>query len=605
MPSSNINHHFKRRCSFSFDKSIHTSHLSTTPSNNQVLKSPNSQCKVCKRFFKGRKGLKIHLGRSEACKTAVASTINDDSLPEVSFPRKIIDTVRRPSTSVESLEHTCGDGSNTKICKHTSNNGCKLCHHLSTKDHFVSTSTHRVYQAIIPSDVEIVNCNSSNVIYLITCKKCRLQYVGETVQKLRERRNHHDSCFHHPEKDNTSRILSEYFSKGCCKNATYSVHIVEKLKGNGRDENNVADPAVTSIRRKKETEWMLKLRTVFPYGLNDRVGDEYMTDRDSSHIASKFPTLKRTHSRHRVRTKVHTSSEFVANNFVYIVNESLRADLRNTMNLIRVLLSSLKKSYCRTLFGVITDYLAEKHDSFRYSQYFEAALDLLSCKLGKPPNAQHGIDKKPPGNRCHILFDNKAIDFINIQKIVKDKDIVKSLPLHLRGESPMVVFELTNSIHSKLFNYKKFVQSLDVDAFLLSNDIFPCECRQSSFSNSDHNHIITGNLDIVPNVRLRNLIAKGPKFREPEQFSYASAKDEILNGIDKCIVSWSNRTGTCADAFRDWREGIRLSIDNRIAALAQNKHKSFPVLKDRDAKNAYLTFKRSMLSFPLMRHQIM
>ena len=599
--TSSQNSSFTQKCSFSFNNAVHSPNLNrSTPSLTKTTSSPSAQCKVCKRSFKGRRGLNIHLGRSADCKRNVnISTINDqDNIPDVNIPTEVENVVKSPSTSVESLEHICGNGLNTKIKKHKSNHGCKLCHHLSTKDHFVSTSTHRVYESVIPPDIDHLNCNSSNVIYLITCRKCRLQYVGETAQKLRERRNHHDSCFSHPEKDNNCRILSDHFSKGLCKNATYSVHIIEKLVGSGRDEEGEVDPSLTTIRRKKETEWMLKLRTVFPYGLNDRVGDEYMTGKDNTLIASKFPTLKRMHNRLKVRTKTHTSSDFITNNFLYIVNESFRRSLKNTMNLIRVLLSSLKKSNCKTLFGKINDYLAEKHDPFLYVQYFQAALDILSSKLGKPPT-QHIIEKKPPSNRCHIVFDNKAIDFINVQKILRDKEVLKSLPSYLRNDSPMVVYELTNSIHSKLFNYKKFVQSLDVDAFLADNNILPCECHQSPFLNHDHNHIITGNLEIVTDSKLRNLIAKGPKFREPGQFSYEKAKDEILKGIDNCIKSWSNKTGITLDVFRDWKEKIKLKIDDRISVLAQNTQQNFPALKDKNAKKCLSELQEKYVIVPI------
>ena len=34
-------------------------------------------------------------------------------------------------------------------------------------------------------------CNSSNVVYLITCKTCALQYVGSTITKFRLRFNNH------------------------------------------------------------------------------------------------------------------------------------------------------------------------------------------------------------------------------------------------------------------------------------------------------------------------------------------------------------------------------------------------------------------------------
>ena len=592
------------RCRFTFNDTLPLpNRIYTPPSTRQTTASPTAQCKVCKRQFKGRRGLNIHLGRNADCKRnariATPTTSNDeDIIPDTTLPKQVENLVKSPSTTVESLEQMCGNGLNTKIKRHYSKHGCKLCYHLSTKDHFVSTSTHRMYQSVIPPNIDHLDCNSSNVIYLITCKKCRLQYVGETAQKLRERRNHHDSCFHHPEKDNYCRILSDHFSKGLCKNATYSLHIIEKLEGSGREENGEVDSAVTTIRRKKETEWMLKLRTVFPYGLNDRVGDEYMTEKDNSVIATKFPTLKRAHNRHRVRTKVHTSSNMITEHFLYIINESLRRNLKNTMNLIRVLLSTLKKSNCKTLYGRISEYLVDKHDSFLYIQYFQAALDILSSKLGKP-STPPPIVKNTPSNGCHILFDNKAIDFINVQRIFRDKEVLNSLPTDLRKNSPMVVYELTESIHSKLFNYKKFVQSLDVDSFLVDNTILPCECQQSPFINHDHNHIITGNLDIINDSKLRNLVTKGPKYREPSQFSCERAKLEIMKGIEHCMESWSNKIGLTLEVFKDWKDKINLKIDERITSLAVRTRKNFPVLEDRNAKKCLSKLQEKYVIVPI------
>ena len=62
-----------------------------------------------------------------------------------------------------------------------------------------------------------------------------------------------------------------------CKWASYTVQIIEKLVGNGRTVRGAIDPSETSKRRSREVHWMLKLRTVFPYGLNDRV-DEYQRE---------------------------------------------------------------------------------------------------------------------------------------------------------------------------------------------------------------------------------------------------------------------------------------------------------------------------------------
>ena len=170
-----------------------------------------------------------------------------------------------------------------------------------------------------------------------------------------------------------------------------------------------------------------------------------MPEKDNSNVNSTFPTLKRMSVRHRVGSDIFTFNYFIGKNFVYIINESLRNNLRNTMNLIRILLSCLKKSTYKHLFDSITDYLSDKRDSFWFSQYSQSALDILSSKLGTIPNHQHP-SKKPPSNRspsncCHINFNNNAIDFINLQKIVHDKDAGNSLPCNLKKGTPIVVRE--------------------------------------------------------------------------------------------------------------------------------------------------------------------
>ena len=38
------------------------------------------------------------------------------------------------------------------------------------------------------------DCDSKNVIYLVSCKKCRLQYVGSTTTDLRIRFRNHKSA---------------------------------------------------------------------------------------------------------------------------------------------------------------------------------------------------------------------------------------------------------------------------------------------------------------------------------------------------------------------------------------------------------------------------
>ena len=54
---------------------------------------------------------------------------------------------------------------------------------------------------------------------------------------------------------------------------------------------------MTCLRKEREDHWIKTFRTVYPYGLNDRLKDDYMTDQNSTRIGSKFPKLKRSFQR--------------------------------------------------------------------------------------------------------------------------------------------------------------------------------------------------------------------------------------------------------------------------------------------------------------------
>ena len=119
-----------------------------------------------------------------------------------------------------------------------------------------------------------IDCNSPNMIYQITCNRRSLQYVGETVQILNRRYNWHRTGFNQPGKCGF-RTLSDHFDKGICCNTSSSVQTLKKLEGNGRTARNALDASITSISKQSEKTWMVQLRTIYPYGLNDCLGNEY------------------------------------------------------------------------------------------------------------------------------------------------------------------------------------------------------------------------------------------------------------------------------------------------------------------------------------------
>ena len=82
----------------------------------------------------------------------------------------------------------------------------------------------------------------------------------------------------------------QHFSKNCQKKS-FSIQIIELLEGNGYTENGEIDEESRKSRLEREDYWMKALRSVFPYGLNDRVKLKGQTT--NGNIGKLFPPLSR------------------------------------------------------------------------------------------------------------------------------------------------------------------------------------------------------------------------------------------------------------------------------------------------------------------------
>ena len=93
------------------------------------------------------------------------------------------ESVGGSSTSVEFLFSACGDGGSTKFKKCNSSKCILANSFFKPTDKIVSSVTHRTYSCT-NYEKSYVTSNSSNIIYLITCSNCFMQYVGETAEQL-------------------------------------------------------------------------------------------------------------------------------------------------------------------------------------------------------------------------------------------------------------------------------------------------------------------------------------------------------------------------------------------------------------------------------------
>ena len=145
----------------------------------------------------------------------------------------------------------------TKGTMHCKSNRCDVCNYVTPSSSFTSHTTKRSYNINYQLD-----CNSNNVVYLITCKVCGLQYVGSTSTKFRLRFNNHKSRLRaHSRKCNIDKesddfVYKHFHGPGHHGLRDVSVQIIDKVHNNEK-------------MFIKEGEWAYRLQTLKPEGLND------------------------------------------------------------------------------------------------------------------------------------------------------------------------------------------------------------------------------------------------------------------------------------------------------------------------------------------------
>ena len=103
------------------------------------------------------------------------------------------------------------------------------------------------------------------------------------------------------------------------------------------------------------------------------------------------------------------------------------------------------------------------------------------------------------------------MDKIRISKIIHES--MHTVPDFFKyKEAPCVLYTRTKCIRSDILNYHQTINDIKIDEW--KNKDYSCDCQTSEFCDSHHQHIVTGNLDIIENDFLRELMQKGPTYRE-------------------------------------------------------------------------------------------
>ena len=170
-----------------------------------------------------------------------------------------------------------------------------------------------------------------------------------------------------------------------------------------------------------------------------------------------------------------------------------------------------------------------------------------------------------------IVFSSKAYNNINVSSIFRDTKISSYLPDGIKDKLPLKIFySYDPPLSRKIFNYSSFLKVLDIDSLKEIVHI-ACSCKTSPFCYSPHNHILTGDLSIITNPKLRALMQYGTKYRE----AFYQSSDNIMTSFNASIDNFVNKI--CKkyyiknEQIKEWIYNVKRIFAKRVEFLLEVK----------------------------------
>ena len=337
--------------------------------------------------------------------------------------------------------------------------------------------------------------------------------------------------------------------------------IIEKIRADdlGQDE-----ALIRKRRLERELYWIAKLRTAFPLGLNDRiqglgiagnVTDRSFKDYNYFRIANLLDKKKSKRRGRRLRKNKGKIDTEDFRNFC--------DDLKNLHNSEVKCLESLilgkKRAFLekfivsrefQTVNNEIRHIIQNRVDFTRRTRPVRKDIEEISWKM---------------------KFSHKIIADVNLNSITNTREVKGALPneLQKRGKFRQV-FSYGRTIGSKILNYNKALKEAgDLSYDDMTN--MSCNCDSSEFRDQHHGHVVSGNLRLIENSKLRQLCSYGAKFREVPSLNKETVKNQFRADTEELIKKLVKKLKIPRAKFKKWKEKVLAQFNSRIDFLARTK----------------------------------
>ena len=91
---------------------------------------------------------------------------------------------------------------------------------------------------------------------------------------------------------------------------------------------------------------------------------------------------------------------------------------------------------------------------------------------------------------------------------------------------------------------------------------------------------------VIENVKLRELIAKGPKYSEPNKINWQSTETMVSDSTDLYAEQWSKSEQADIKYLSEWKDKIKELVVERISSLKEKiRSPKQKILNDPDVKD--------------------
>ena len=322
-------------------------------------------------------------------------------------------------------------------------------------------------------------------------------------------------------------------------------------------------------RRLRELHWINELGTAVSYGCNDHkkgVGTLSSPSCKCTNVLgifNKHQRRKGSHG-HRLYNKKTPQLDSSIDTYVNLIDS---IDQPQGVYKIKTTLFSVSHLQLRELQSLAQESTNYDYESAEY-RVTAIILDTAQCRLFRPVRS----DLLSTDAKTHLIklnFSSKGIDAVNLPSILRSKSVTETVPTYFKEKEPSIIsYTYTKTIASKIFNFLSTLSGLDYQQF--HNNSSQCECNTSSHPYQPYGHVITGDLFIIPNSKLRDLIAKGQKYREPCKVDWDKNLSLLCEAVDQYALQWAKREMVELSVLSSWKEMVKGQIEERISKLKQN-----------------------------------